>query len=68
MIRVDAAGGGIHHLLHPGVVAGTEDHAVQGQVGSAGRLVEIHVAAPAVVGGQMEDDGHAVDGLLGYAW
>src|SRR5262249_34025711 len=30
--------------------------------------VEIDVAAPAVVGGQVEDDGHAVDCLLRGAW
>ena len=66
-IGIDAARRGIDHLLNTGLVAGVKDDAGQGQVGGTGCLVQVHVAAPAVVGGQVKDDVDSVDGLLGYA-
>ncbi len=40
---------------------GAENEGVEKEVGSAGGLVKVHVAAAAVVGGKVEDDVHAFD-------
>jgi len=45
-------------------MAGPENHAIEQEVHSAGRLVKVHVTASAMVGGQVEDHAHALDGAL----
>src|SRR5437773_11269341 len=58
MVRIDAARRGEDDLVDPGTSTGLEDHAVERHVGRAGRLVQVDVATPAVVGGQLEGDTH----------
>ena len=67
MIRVDASGGGVDDLLHFGAAAGSEQHPVESEIGGTGRLVEVDVAAPTVVGSEVEHHRHALDGRLGRA-
>jgi len=44
---------------------GIEQDAVEGQVGGACSLMELDVAAPAVIGGKVEDEVHAIDRFAG---
>jgi hypothetical protein len=47
-------------------VARSENQAVQHQVSGAGGLMEVHVATPAVVGGQMEHNAYSFHRTVGH--
>ena len=48
-------------------MAGAEDDPIEHEIGGAGGLVEVDVAATAVIGGEMEDNVHTLDDAFGNA-
>ena len=66
--EINAARRGIDDFLHVGSVAGVKQHAVQSEVGCAGGLVHLKVPSATMVGCQMKNDLHLVDGTLGDSW
>ena len=63
MVRVDTPGRGKHHFAHAGSGGRAQHHAVEDQVGGALHLVQIDVAASAMIGREVKDQlsahGHA---------
>ena len=66
-IRIDAPRGCEDDFLNSFGEAIPEEQAIHGQIRGAGGLVEVNIAAPSMVGGEMKDDFYPLYGLASYA-
>jgi hypothetical protein len=67
VVGVHAAGGGVTDLFHFGTNGFPENEAVEEEIGSRTSLMEIDVAATAMIGGEVEDHLSAFHGFAGDA-
>ena len=67
-IRIHAAGRSEHHFSYFGFEGLGKDQSVQEKVRRRAGLVEVHVAAPAVIRGEMENRVDALHGGPGHTW
>ena len=62
VIGIDAAGGGVDNFFDACFHGFPENHAVEEKIGGGAGLMQVHVAAAAVIGGEMKNDLNAFHG------